>query len=210
MGGLRFGASPLSISRMMKTILLIDGGHLRARANLAKQRYTPDLIEAFAQNCIGGDERLLRVLYYDCPPYVGSAKLPVSQTTHQFAGNDSWIKNLAGRSLFAVRLGTLKFRGFKPKKGLPSNRPATDSDFTPDFEQKGVDMRIGIDIAAYSHKRIVDRIVLVTADTDCIPAMKHARKCGLQVVLCTVSGCRIAHELRMHSDLVRDIQWPNP
>ena len=44
----------------------------------------------------------------------------------------------------------------------------------PVFEQKGVDMRVGLDIAAFANRRSVDRIVLVTGDTDMIPAMKQA------------------------------------
>jgi hypothetical protein len=53
-----------------------------------------------------------------------------------------------------VRRGVLKFRGYKPKQ-TPVNPtgPPTDADFAPDFEQKGVDMRIGLDIASYSANR---------------------------------------------------------
>ena len=48
----------------------------------------------------------------------------------------------------AVRLGVLKFRGYKLKKTPVTGIAAlTDADFKPDFEQKGVDMRIGLDIA---------------------------------------------------------------
>jgi hypothetical protein len=45
----------------------------------------------------------------------------------------------------------------------------------PDFEQKGVGMRIGLDIATFCKSKAVDRLALITADTDCIPAMKHRR-----------------------------------
>jgi len=54
-----------------------------------------------------------------------------------------------------------------------TGQPLTDADFYPDFEQNGVDMRIGIDIANLSANRSVERIVLATNDTDCIPAMKR-------------------------------------
>jgi uncharacterized LabA/DUF88 family protein len=40
-------------------------------------------------------------------------------------------------------------------------------------------MRIGIDMANLSSNRSVDTIALATNDTDCIPAMKHARRSGL-------------------------------
>jgi uncharacterized LabA/DUF88 family protein len=102
----------------------------------------------------------------------------------------------------------LKFRGFKPKKIPISPVALSDDDFKPDFEQKGVDMRIGLDIATYSDKRLTDRIILVTGDTDCIPAMKHGRKSGIQVVLVVLPGHRPAPELFEHADYNRTIPWP--
>jgi len=83
-----------------------------------------------------------------------------------------------------------------------------DSDFTPDFEQKGVDMPIGLDIALYSATRAVDRIVLVSNDTDCIPAMKHGRKAGLQIVIAELPGAKTSPELLSHADFRRLIVWP--
>ena len=37
-------------------------------------------------------------------------------------------------------------------------------------------MRLGLDIASYAADRSIDRIILITGDTDCLPAMKLARK----------------------------------
>lgn len=153
-------------------------------------------------------EFLLRVLYYDCAPYVGRAKLPVSGNECEFSGSDTWLKTLAAKDLFAVRLGVLKFRGFKPKKVPISPKALRDEDFKPDFEQKGVDMRIGLDIAAFSTSKAADRIILITADTDCIPAMKHGRKAGLQIVLAGFDGQHIAPELLWHCDFRRPVRWP--
>jgi hypothetical protein len=49
----------------MKTVLLIDGGYLRACAKVAGKTLDNSLIEKFARNCAGQPEYLLRVLYYD-------------------------------------------------------------------------------------------------------------------------------------------------
>ena len=84
----------------------------------------------------------------------------------------------------------------------------SDDDFKPDFEQKGVDMRIGLDIASYSASKAIDRIILVSGDTDCIPAMKHGRKAGLQIVFVTFPGHRVAAEMLEHADYKRDVTWP--
>ncbi len=51
----------------------------------------------------------------------------------------------------------------------------------PKIEQKGVDLRIGLDIARLSLRRMVDIIVVVTGDSDMVPAFKFARREGIRV-----------------------------
>ena len=153
-----------------------SGGHLRVLVRQAGYRYDPDCIEAIAHACVAGDETLLRVLYYDCAPYRGNPRLPVSGEPALFQGSDEWLKVLAAKPHFAVRLGTLKFRGFEPKRVPIASFALSDEDFRLRFEQKGVDMRLGLDIASYAADRSVDRIILVTGDTDCLPVMKRSAK----------------------------------
>ncbi len=193
-----------------RVALLIDGGHLRVLVRKKAQRhYDPDYIEKIARACITPDEELFRAFYYDCAPYAGTAKLPVSRETHQFSGSSAWLAELASKDLFAVRLGVLKFRGFVLKRPPAPGQALADADFKPDFEQKGVDMRIGLDIATISALGTVDRIVLITNDTDCVPAMKHGRKAGLQVVLMGFPSQRVAAELLHHADFHRPLAgWP--
>jgi uncharacterized LabA/DUF88 family protein len=200
---------PFNLESVMKrVVVLIDGGHLRVLARKAHHNYDPDFIEKFAANCILEDEQLLRILYYDCAPYTGSTKLPVSGNKREFQGNDGWLKDLASRDLFAVRRGVLKFRGYKPKHIPIAPDKLTDDDFSPDFEQKGVDMRIGLDIATFSALGTVERIILVSGDTDCIPAMKHARIAGLQMIMIELPNHKLAPELTWHCDIRRPVRWP--
>ncbi len=192
----------------MKTgVVLIDGGFLRSVAKAAQIPYKPSFIEQFAHACIHTDEECLRVLYYDCAPFIGKVILPVSGMEKEFAGSDRWLHEIAALDLFAVRRGVLKFRGFERKKNIP-DRPLTDDDFKPQFEQKDVDMRIGLDIAAYATDRLANRVILITNDTDCVPAMKFARKAGLQTVLIRVPNRQPAPELVAHADFTRSIAWP--
>ena len=188
--------------------MFIDGGHLRVLVRQAGYRYDPDCIEAVAHTCVAGDETLLRVLYYDCAPYQGNPKLPVSGKPAVFRGSDEWIKVLAAKPRFAIRLGTLKFRGFEPKRIPIVSAALSDEDFKPRFEQKGVDMRLGLDVASYAADRSVDRVILVTGDTDCLPVMKRARTAGLQVVLVQFPKQQLARELLWHSDFRRSVEWP--
>lgn len=52
-----------------------------------------------------------------------------------------------------------------------------------DLRQKGVDMRIGLDIASLTMKRLANTIVLIAGDSDFVPAAKLARREGLQFIL---------------------------
>lgn len=193
---------------MKKIAVLIDGGLLRASAHKARKHYNPEFIEAFAYRCQVAGEEIHRILYYDCAPSVGTVSHPVSGTPCEFKGSDAWLNELSRKDLFAVRRGVLEFRGFKPKRIPVSAAALTDADFKPYFEQKGVDMRIGLDVASLCQSRSVDRIVLVSGDTDCVPATKHGRKAGLQVVLIELPNCKLAPELLSHADFKRCVTWP--
>ncbi|MCU4158663.1 NYN domain-containing protein [Acidiphilium sp. AL] len=200
---------------MKKVAILMDGGYTRVIVRKAGKTYNPDYIERLAQAAVISQgmnafdaEEVLRVLYYDCPPFNGKVKLPVSGEFKEFKDSGAWLDDLAERNLFAVRRGILKFRGFVPKTVPVAPATLKDADFKPDFEQKGVDMRIGLDIATYGDARTVDRLIVFTADTDCIPAFKHARKCGLQVVLADLPGGSVIGELRQHVDFVRSVTLP--
>ncbi len=201
---------------LKKIAVLIDGGFLRVTARKAKKNYNPDFIEQFAHACKADDEEIFRILYYDCAPFSGTVTLPVSGLSHTFTSNDEWLHALSHRNLFAVRRGVIKFRGYIPRKkasllgtvSAATKTTFTDSDFKPDFEQKGVDMRIGLDVAAYSSNHSVDRIVLVSADTDCIPALKYGRKAGLQTILIEPGGNKLTNELLGHADFTRAVALP--
>lgn len=52
-----------------------------------------------------------------------------------------------------------------------------------DLRQKGVDMRIGLDIASITLKRLASTIILIAGDADFVPAAKLARREGLQFIL---------------------------
>ena len=64
-------------------------------------------------------------------------------------------------------------------------------------------MRIGLDIASLTLKHQIQVVVLVTADSDFIPAMKFARREGAQLFLVTL-GHGVKEEMREHADLVVD------
>ena len=91
---------------------------------------------------------------------------------------------------------------------IKTGRPIAAADVIPDFGQKGVDMRIGLDVAWLSSNRIVQRIILVTGDSDFIPAMKFARREGIQVVYVSMNHKSIKAGLVEHSDEHRAVVFP--
>ena len=190
---------------MTKVAVMIDGGYLREIAR--RFRYNPDFIEMVAHQVVANSEVLFRAFYYDCDPFVGMVKLPVTGKEREFKSK-RWLPILAAKDNFAVRKGVLKFRGFKPKKVPVSPAKLNDEDFYPDFEQKGVDMRIGLDIATFAQSGAIERIILISGDTDCVPALKHGRIAGLQIVIAQFPGQKISRELLYHADECRPIDWP--
>jgi uncharacterized LabA/DUF88 family protein len=195
----------------MKTVLLIDGGYLRASAQAVNKSYTVAFIETFSRLCFDSTEYIFRIIYYDSPQYKGRVQLPVSGLWHQFNPTDTLLDDLAKSERFACRYGSLGFRGWKPRSiPLSGGVPLSDSDFKPVFEQKGVDMRIGLDVASFATRQSVDRIILTSGDTDMIPAMKQARKSGLEVgmVQLPAPAKRLHDNLQRHSDFIRNVNLP--
>lgn len=174
-----------------------------------------------ALRTLAKDEELFRLFYYDCPPYEGKETNPIDRSNIDFAAQPKhqartrFLREIKEMDYVALRLGTAKKRGWtlhdsyirRTISGQPP-RPPQANDVFLSLEQKGVDMRIGIDVATLSLKHIVDRIVLISGDTDMIPAMKLARREGVQVVLVELSS-PIHNELDEDADLVRVIT-PNP
>lgn len=75
----------------------------------------------------------------------------------------------------------------------------TDFDFKLDIKQKGVDMKIGIDISSLVFKKQVSQIILIAGDSDFVPAAKQARREGIDFILDSM-GQGIDQKLYEHID----------
>jgi uncharacterized LabA/DUF88 family protein len=167
-------------------------GHLtiRDKANWARQ---DDLFES---------ELLYRIFFYDCPPLQKRGVLPVSGRSIDWSKTDLAVartaihKDLGSARKMALRLGRLNDKfGWRPKQDSvktwlanPTEFKPCDDDFEIDTVQKGVDMRLGLDVAAMAFKRQVNQIILVAGDADFVPAVKLARREGIDVVLDPMGG----------------------
>ena len=76
------------------------------------------------------------------------------------------------------------------------------------FRQKGVDMRIGTDIASITLKRQAQTIILVSGDSDFVTASKLARREGVKIVLDPLWR-QINDDLLEHIDVLRS-GYPRP
>ena len=176
-------------------------------------------LHPIARNLIQPDEEIFRIFYYDAPPFSGTLTNPINQQSSDysqlltFSAASSFQKNLAEKDLLALRAGKLAFEGWKISDGfmkkiktgfIPQN--ISPSDLKPSFKQKAVDIKIGLDIASLAIKRLVDKIVLITADTDFIPAMKLARREGLRITIVKIDH-HISSDLKQHADEVIDFDW---
>jgi uncharacterized protein (TIGR00288 family) len=205
---------------MKKTAILLDMGFVFHRLRVALSR-NPTAVEVrqFALKCLEKDEEIFRIYCYDCPPYGEKQTHPLSKkivdfsATPTFSARTKIIGDLKTMDNIAFRSGELSFDGWIISKDatkdiLKTGRALIDDDFTPDIKQKGVDMKIGLDVAWLSSKSIVERIILVTADSDFIPAMKFARREGVQVILVTMGHLFVRNELKEHADEFRSVTFP--
>lgn len=199
-----------SIIDNCKTAILVDGGFFRKRAHTCFGMQTPseraDYLENYVKrhlseriNGVVHEHTLYRIFYYDCPPVSKAIYNPVSKENIEFGKSDtySWtiefFEELKKRRKFALRLGELASgeQGYylppdKTKALLSGKLKVEDitlSDLKLMMKQKGVDMRIGIDIASLAYKKQVEQIVLIAGDSDFIPAAKLARREGIDFVL---------------------------
>lgn len=157
---------------------------------------------------------LYRVFVYDCPPFLGKKQHPISKKVIDFGKSDlasfkqAFLQRLPQLRKVALRLGHLsEINGWTVKpnamedllKGKRTWADLAEDDVVLDVKQKGVDMRIGVDVASLAYKRQVDRIVLVAGDSDFVPAAKLARREGVDVVLDSMHA-HISDALYEHID----------
>lgn len=193
---------------MPKTAIMIDGGFYRKRAkHLWGEKSAEDRakeLEAYCwahlhrkDQCV--DRQLYRIFYYDCAP-IGRKSVyhPLTQKNVDLDKSDTYtwttvfLEELKRRRKFAVRLGELSgqmYYNLRPEAtkslllGKIKVEDLTERDFIFVSQQKGVDMRIGIDIASITYKKQVDQIILIAGDSDFVPAAKMARREGVDFIL---------------------------
>jgi uncharacterized LabA/DUF88 family protein len=220
----------------MKTAILVDGSFFikRYRRLYDKERHhcphqvVRDLYGGLLRDLRGVNKKnkkreLYRILYYDCPPLTKRVQNPVSKKGFNFGDTPeakfrlAFHEELKRFRKVAIRLGRLSDDNYwtivpgKTKEllsGKTDVRTLTDTDVRYEARQKGVDMKIGLDIASLAYKKAVDQIILVAGDSDFVPAAKLARREGIDFVLAPMWNS-INPDLHEHIDGLIS-SWPKP
>jgi uncharacterized LabA/DUF88 family protein len=191
-----------------KTAILVDGGFFLKRyrsinkvKNLDPERTANDLWEICLKHLTQAKAEsfdLYRIFYYDCLPYDKKQHNPVNGKAIDFSKTDQYkfqiafLEELKKKRKIALRLGILEDRKrwiIKPNrtKELLTKKISiddlTENDVQFDFTQKRVDIKIGLDIASMTLKKQVQQIILISGDSDFVPAAKLARREGIDFIL---------------------------
>ncbi len=191
-----------------RTAILVDGGFFLKRyrsinkiKKLDPKRTANDLWEMclrHLQQAKSESFDLYRIFYYDCLPYEKKQHNPVTgkaidfSKTEQYKFQLAFFEELKKKRKVALRLGILEDRKrwiIKPSKtkelltGKITVNDLKEDDVQFDFTQKRVDIKIGLDIASMTIKKQVEQIILISGDSDFVPASKLARREGIDFLL---------------------------
>lgn len=206
---------------MAKTAILVDGGFYRKKFERGLPHTPASAADALVRYCFRHleehhtEHELYRIFYYDAPPCTKKIFHPLHNRTFDFSKSQyyAWmiefLRALTTKRKVALRLGSIDdgtasyvLTGTATKDIVTGKRTLgslSDTDFVPSIKQKGVDMKIGMDISSLAYKRQVEQIVLIAGDSDFVPAAKLARREGIDLILDPL-GSPIKPELFEHID----------
>ena len=109
-----------------------------------------------------GEYERLRTYYYTCMPF---QSCPVTdEERRRFASMDKFVYTLRKLPRFEVKLGRLGCVG-------------------GEYVQKRVDIALAVDLVRLSCGRMIGKAVIVTGDSDFVPAIEAAKEAGVLVTL---------------------------
>lgn len=97
-----------------------------------------------------------------CMYYVGAIRTDGSKHTQKLFDSQRKLLSHLRRNKYKYSLGYL----------LKSNGK---------YHEKGVDVQIAVDILVCAYEKLCDRVILVSSDTDLLPAIKKAKEKGVFV-----------------------------
>ena len=151
-----------------RVIVFIDGSNFYFA--LKSTRGSANIDFAYLVRQIVGPEReLVRVYYYNAP--VNREEVP-----DQYKSQQKFFAALQALDFFEVKLGYLARR---PQSGA--------------IVEKGVDVKLAVDMVALAAKNLYDVGVLISADGDFADAVQHVKDMGKHVEVAYPSAHGIYH-----------------
>jgi uncharacterized LabA/DUF88 family protein len=145
-------------------------------------------VGAFASYLVGTSRALVRTYYYNCA-------LPPDADDSAKQAQDRFFSRLHRTPYLEVRLGRLSTQTVKCRYcGRDAHRHI----------EKGVDMRIGIDLLGGAWRNLYDTAILVSGDADLSEAVRAVKEVGKHVELAALPSGR-SWELVQVADLVREV-----
>lgn len=143
-----------NITRQSTCIILIDGSNFYFKL---KDLQLHDLLKfdfsSFAK-MLSGKETLVSATYY-----VGKIRADGTEKTQRLFNNQRKLLAYLKKHHFKYSLGYLMKSDGK-------------------YHEKGVDVNIAVDMLVATYENLCDRIILVSSDTDLLPAVDKAREKG--------------------------------
>ena len=158
---------------MARLAIFVDGAYLERlareefKAKIDYRRLSAEITARVAERTAEPLD-LLRTLYYNSLPYQG--RQPSPDEARRYGAQRRFFDALRNLERFEVREGR-------------ASRMGLNQDGQPIFQQKGVDMLLGIDFALWSVKGKITHAAVVTGDSDFTPAFQLARSEGISVWL---------------------------
>jgi uncharacterized LabA/DUF88 family protein len=206
---------------MNKVAFFVDGHFMFKRVSLFKSFFLcGKTVRDYCARHLKKDEQFYRIFYYDTPPLERVAKTPFGVdidfgATASANRKQQLLQSIRETPDMALRIGKTTWQNdwllSEDKiKELTAGAEVSlvDGDFYPNIKQKTVDMKIGLDIATITFKKLANRVVLLAGDSDFSPAAKLARTEGMHVTLDPL-GNKVPDDLLEHIDVMCTPLNPN-
>lgn len=142
---------------MTKTIILIDGSNFYFKIkSLGVKNHLKFDYTKFSQ-FLTGKKQLFSITYY-----VGKVRTDKSEKSKKLHKNQRRLLSQLKKHKVFYKLGYLMKTGNK-------------------YHEKGVDVQLAVDLLVAAYENIADYIILVSSDTDLLPAIHKAQELGKTV-----------------------------
>lgn len=172
---------------MGKSAIFIDEGYV---AKILKDSFfSPAIDYAKFSQLLAHDNQILRTYYYTALPY--KSKIPTPEEQKRFDNKQRFLDSLRRLNFFEVRLGKIQM--------------AYDKFGRMFYRQKRVDALLTLDLVRLAMKQLIEEAIIVSGDSDFIPAIECAKEEGIQVQLVYEAEHLPSNDLLLTVDTRREL-----